>query len=188
MHFPSILTNFQDPGHKPNELSALLDFSPGATIWTFVAFGLGLLVMWKYVYGPITTALEERDKKVEDSIAAAEVARQQAEAQMARAKVELEKAQADSRRMVEDAMSRAERQAAEAVRLADERAKAELQKARDTIAAEKRQALQEVRAEVVNLTIAATGSLLQQKVDDQQNRKLVADFMATAAGGGKGKA
>ena len=90
-------------------------------------------------------------------------------------------------------MARAERQAAEAVRLADERAKAELQKARDTIAAEKRQALQEIRAEVVNLTIAATGSLLQQKVDDPQNRKLVADFMATAgsagsAGAGKGKA
>ena len=195
MHFSSTLSVFQAPaaaGHdEPRALSALLEFAPGAMIWTFAAFGLGLLVMWKYVYGPITTALEQRDKKVEDSITAAEVARKEAEAQMARAKVELEKAQADSRRMVEDAMSRAERQAAEAVRIADERAKAELQKARDTIAAEKRQALQEIRAEVVNLTIAATGRLLQAKVDDQANRKLVADFMATAGSSGaatKGKA
>ena len=189
MQLTSTVSLFQPQaqGHDaPRDLSALLEFAPGATIWTFLAFGIGLLVMWKYVYGPITKALEERDKKVEDSITAAEVARKEAEAQMARAKVELEKAQADSRRMVEDAMSRAERQAAEAVRLADERAKAELQKARDTIAAEKRQALQEIRAEVVNLTIAATGRLLQSNVDGQQNRKLVADFMTTA--GSKGNA
>lgn len=189
MHPIRTLSNLPGVSDDPRPLSALLEFAPGAMIWTFVAFGIGLLVMWKFVYGPITTALEQRDKKVEDAISAAEVARKDAEAQMARAKAELEKAQADSRRMVEDAMSRAERQAAEAVRIADERAKAELQKARDTIAAEKRQALQEIRAEVVDLTIAATGRLLQAKVDDQANRKLVADFMATAgsADGGTGK-
>lgn len=189
MHPTSTMTNLFAPAppglsEDPRPLSALLEFSPGAVVWTFAAFFLGLFVMWKWVYGPITRALELRDRKVEDAISAAEVARREAEAQMARAKAELEKAQADSRRMVEDAMSRAERQAAEAVRVADERAKAELQKARDTIAAEKRQALQEIRAEVVNLTIAATGRLLQHKVDDQANRKLVADFMATAGSAG----
>lgn len=161
-------------------LGLLLNFSLGATIWTFIAFLVALPVMWKFVYGPITKALEERDTKVEDSIAAAEVARKEAEAQMARAKVELDTARADARRMVEEASARAERQAAELARAADERAKAELQKARETIAAEKRKALQEIRAEVVNLTIQATGKLLQTKVDDEQNRRLVAGFMAGA--------
>ncbi len=161
-------------------LSSILEFNPGAMIWTFLAFFLALPVMWKFVYGPITTALEERDKKVEDSIAAAEVARKDAEAQMAQAKQELAKAQADAKRMVEDAMARAERQAAEAVRLADERAKAELQKARDTIAAEKRQALQEIKALAVDLTIAATGRLLQHEVDASKNRVLVQQFVEKA--------
>ena len=108
------------------------------------------------------------------------VAQKQAEAQMAQAKAELDAAQANAKRMVEEAMARAERQAAEAVRAADEKAKAELQKARETIAAEKRQALQEIRQEVVHLTIAATGQLLQQKIDDQQNRQLVEKFVADA--------
>ncbi|MCA8977390.1 MAG: F0F1 ATP synthase subunit B [Planctomycetes bacterium] len=169
------------PSDEPRPLSSLLEFAPGAMIWTWVAFVIGLIFMWKFVYGPITKALEDRDQKVEDSIKAAEVARQQAEAQMAKAKAELEKAQADSRRMVEEAMARAERQAADAVRAADERAKAELQKARDTIAGEKQKALQEIRAEAVALTIAATGQLLQQKVDDEQNRKLVEGFLQSAA-------
>lgn len=166
-------------------LSSILEFSGGAMFWTFLAFIIALPVMWKFVYGPITTALEERDKKVEDAIAAADVARKEAEAQMAQAKAELQKAQADGKRMVEEAMARAERQAAEAVRVADERAKQELQKARDTIAAEKRQALQEIKAMAVDLTIAATGKLLRQEVDAQKNRPLVQQFVANADAGGR---
>ena len=161
-------------------LSFLLEFASGAMVWTLIAFAVGLFFMWKFVYGPITNALEDRDQKVEDSIKAAEVARQEAEAQMAKAKAELGEAQANAKRMVEEAMSRAERQAAEAVREADERAKAELQKARDTIAAEKRQAVQEIRAIAVDLTIQATGKLLQQEVDAEKNKPLVAQFVQGA--------
>jgi hypothetical protein len=65
-------------------------------IWTLHRLRIRPAVMWKFVYGPITTALEDRDKKVEDAISAAEVARKEAEAQMAQAKAELEKAQADA--------------------------------------------------------------------------------------------
>jgi len=164
----------------PKPLGALLDFQPGAMIWTFLAFGVGLIFMWKFVYGPITAALEERDTKVEDAIKAAEVARQEAEAQMQKAQAELAEAQANAKRMVEEAMGRAERQAAEAVREADERAKAELQKARDTIAAEKRQAVQEIRAIAVDLTISATGKLLGQEVDAAKNKPLVESFVSGA--------
>ena len=161
-------------------LNQLLDFGPGATVWTVAAFCVGLIFMWKFVYGPITSALEERDTKVEDAIKAAEVARQEAEAQMDKAKAELAEAQANAKRMVEDAMGRAERQAAEAVREADERAKAELQKARETIAAEKRQAVQEIRAIAVDLTISATGKLLGQEVDAAKNKPLVEQFVSGA--------
>mgnify|MGYP002624160233 CR=1 FL=1 len=167
---------------EPRPLGALLDFAPGAMIWTFVAFFLGLFLMWKFVYGPITQALEDRDQKVEDAIQAAEVARQQAEAQMAQARAELAEAQQNAKRTVEEAMARAERQAAEAVREADQRAKAELQKARDTIAAEKRQAVQEIRALAVDLTISAAGKLLQREVDAAKNKPLVEQFVSDASG------
>jgi F-type H+-transporting ATPase subunit b len=167
-------------GGDPRPLSALLEFAPGAMIWTFLAFGVGLIFMWKLVYGPITAALEDRDNKVEDAIKAAEVARREAEEQMTQAKAELAEAQASAKRMVEEAMGRAERQAAEAVREADERAKAELQKARETIEAEKRQAVQEIRAIAVDLTISATSKLLGQEVDAAKNKPLVEQFVSGA--------
>jgi F-type H+-transporting ATPase subunit b len=173
-------------GDEPRSLGMLLEFMGGAALWTWVAFLVGLVFMWKFVYGPITRALEDRDQKVEDAIKAAEVARQQAEQQMAQAKQELQKAQADGKRMVEEAMARAERQAAEAVRAADERAKQELHKAREAIGAEKQKALQEIRAEAVALTIAATSRLLEHSVDDGENRRLVERFVQHAAGAARG--
>ena len=160
-------------------LGALLDFIPGATIWTWIAFLVALPVMWKMIYGPITKALEDRDRKVEDAIAAAEVARQQAEQQMALAKAELDKARSDSKRMVEEAVARAERQAAEAQRVAEERMKTQLAKALAEIDAQKRAAVQEIRQQAVDLTIAATRKLLQQDVNDEAHRRMVRDFVAT---------
>lgn len=177
----------QGPGEHAEGLGALLEFKTGVPLWTWLAFLIGLPVMWKMVYGPITKALEDRDQKVEDAIAAAEVARQQAEQQMAAAKQELDKARAESKRMVEEATARAERQAAEAARAADERAKIELQKARDAITAEKRAALQEIRMVAVDLTIAATGKLLHHGVDDAVSRRLVADFVASAGNSGEAR-
>ncbi len=154
-------------------LGALLDFIPGATIWTWIAFLFALPVMWKMIYGPITKALEDRDRKVEDAIAAAEVAQKQAEAQMAQAKAELDKARADSKRMVEEAVARAERQAAEAQRAAEERMKAQQAKFTSEMDAAKQKALQEIRQEAVSLTIAATTKVLERDVNDEAHRTLV---------------
>src|SRR5262245_57098878 len=158
-------------------LGALLNFIPGAMLWTWLAFLVALPVMWKMVYGPITKSLERRDQSGEDAIAAAEQARQQAEQQMAQARQELDKARAEGKRMVDEAVARAERQAQDALRAADEKAKLELQKATAAIAAERRAALQEIRQLAVDLTITAAGKLLQQKIDDEQNRRLVREFM-----------
>jgi F-type H+-transporting ATPase subunit b len=168
----------------PLPQGGMLDFNSGAWLWTWIAFLVALAGMWKLVYGPITRLLEERDKKVEDSIAAAEVARKEAEQRMAEAKGELDKARAEGKRMVEEAVARAERQADEAMRAADERARQELQKARDAIAAEKQKALLELRQYAVELTIAATQKLLQQDVDDEAHRRMVRDFVASSAATG----
>lgn len=167
-------------GGEEKGLGALLEFHPGAALWTWIAFLVALPVMWKMVYGPITAALEERDRKVEDSIAAAETARKEAEQRMAEAKAELDKARAESKRMVEEAVARAERQAAEAQRQAEERMKAQQAKANAEIEAQKRAALQEIRNLAVDLTISATRKVLQQDVNDEAHRKMVRDFVGAS--------
>ncbi len=155
------------------------EFVPGATFWTWVIFLGSLLPMWKFVFGPITKALADRDAKVENAILAAGQARQKAEEQVAAAKIELERARADAKRMVDDAMTRAERQAQDALSKAKDEAERQLRKAREEIAGEKQKALAEIRKEVVDLTIQSTGRLLRRDVNDESHKKVVADFLRT---------
>ena len=158
-------------------LSSLLDFRPGAMIWTWIAFLVALPFMWKFIFGPISKALASRDQKVEDAIKAANAAQKAAEEQVASAKAELHNARADARKTVQEAVERAEAQADAALAKAKVEAQRQLEKAREDIDAEKRRALLEIRREVVDLTIASTEKILRRDVDDEAHRQMVEGFL-----------
>lgn len=160
-----------------------LEYAAGASFWTIVIFALALLPMWKFVFGPITKALDERDRKVDDAIAAAEKARKEAEEQVEATKAELEKAQREARQKVEEAVARAKAQADH--QLAEAKAEADRQRdqARAEIDAMKQSALEEIRREVVDLSIQAAGHILRTDLNDDGHRKMVDEFVAGAGGG-----
>ncbi len=158
------------------------EFAGGATFWTWVSFLLALPLMWKFVFGPITSALEERDNKVEEAIVAAEAARAEAQAQTEATRAELEKARAEARQMVHEATARAERQAAEALAQAKAEADRQVQKAAQEIEAQKQKALLEIRAEVVGMAISSAGRILKQEVDAEANQRLVNEFLQSPGG------
>jgi F-type H+-transporting ATPase subunit b len=167
----------EDPGGGFNPF----EFATGATLWTWAAFLVALPLMWKFVYGPITKALEERDDKVERALKAADEAQRRADEQLRQGKAELDQARAEAKRMVEEAVDRAERQGREALAAARAEAERQTQKAREEIAAEKRKALVELRTEAVDLAIRAAGHLMQSKVDDDAQRRLVQQFLSDPA-------
>lgn len=159
-----------------------LEFTPGAAFWTVVIFALALVPMWKFVFGPITKALDERDRKVDDAIAAAEKARREAEEQVAVTKSELEKARREAREMVAEATARAEKQAAEELAKAKAEADRQIKQATADIDAMRRRALEDIRREVVDLSIASAGQILQRDVDDAAHRQFVDQFVQKAGG------
>ena len=154
------------------------EFVPGAAIWTLVIFGLALFPMWKYVVGPIMKALDDRDKKVEDALAAAERAKKAADDQMAATRAELDRARQEARQMVAEATTRAERQAQDELARARVEADRQLAKAQAEIEAQKRKALEEIRKEVVELAVGSAGAILRRDVDDAAHRRMVEDFLA----------
>jgi F-type H+-transporting ATPase subunit b len=158
----------------------LFHWTPGVAIWTLIIFGLSVPLMIKFVFGPITKALEERDQKVERAAVAAEEARKRAEAAVAKAQEELEQSRAEARQRVEEAVQRAARQAQEEVVKARAEIERERQKAAEDIEGAKRRALMEIRNEVVDLSIASAGRILRKDVDDQAHRQIVDDFLGAS--------
>lgn len=153
----------------------------GATFWSWVIFLGSLPFMWKFVFGPITRALSDRDQRVVDAANAAEQAKREAEEAVAAAREEREQARAEARTMVEQATARAERQGEEALRNAKAEAERQLQQVREEIEVSKQKALEEIRAEVVHLAMASARQILKRELDADAHTQLVNEFLDTVS-------
>jgi len=155
--------------------SPLIDVVPGLMIWTLVCFGITFFVLRKFAFGPIQTTIDERRKRIRDSVEEAE-----------RARAEARKLLEEHRALIGQAKGEAGEILAEARRVADgqrERAREEievdrqrrLEDTRKQIDAETVRALEQIRAEVADLTLAATAKVTGKVLDRDDHRRLIED-------------
>lgn len=109
------------PEQMPHATPQLLQFDPGLGIWTLVAFVLLLLLLKRFAWKPIIAAIDERDRKLKESLLQAERlnedTRQQAERQAVlmaqaheKAGIILTEAHADAEALKEHMLEAAERE------------------------------------------------------------------------------
>jgi F-type H+-transporting ATPase subunit b len=149
----------------------------GLMIWTLIAFGIALFLLQRLAFPRIGEALDRRRKAIEESIDAAERTRVEADALLEEYRARLREA----REQADDIVSRA-RKAAERVQeeqLADAKQSREelMARTRRDIEAETRRALEEIRAEVANLTVMATEKLARKSLDDDDHKRLVEEAL-----------
>jgi F-type H+-transporting ATPase subunit b len=153
--------------------AALVSPAPGLMIWTLVIFFLTfLLLRWK-AFGPIAKAIEERRAAVRENIESAERARDDAQQLLEEYKQQLAESRHEASEIVERARRTAEessRQAKEELRLEKERGIVQVQEA---IAAETRQALDQIKNEVADLTLLATEKVVGRALDAAEQRRLI---------------
>jgi F-type H+-transporting ATPase subunit b len=165
----------------------------GLMIWALLAFGATLFLLNKLAFPRIAEALDRRRKAIEDSIAAAERSKQEADELLEEYRARLREA----REQAEDIVARA-RKAAD--NLADE-TKAEASKQREELLAaarrdiehETRRALDELRKEVADLTVTATEKITRKSLTEEDHRRLIeealqeVDFEELAPSEGNGR-
>ena len=146
-------------------------------LWHLVNFVVLIALLTYFLYRPITTMLEERTRRIEESLAAAE----RAQADVARADREREELLASARReigeMMAQAQTAAERVQSEARTTAQHEAQRIVETARQEAEAERAQAMAELRREVAALAVMAAERVISRSLDDQAHRQLVEDFL-----------
>jgi F-type H+-transporting ATPase subunit b len=166
------MTTFADSG------SFLVSPNVGLMIWTLIVFGLTMLLLWKVAFPRIAEALDKRQRAIEDSIDAADRTRREADELLAEYRERL----AEARGQADDIVSRARRTAehAEAETLAEARQKREemMEQTRRDIEAETRRAIQQIRAEVADLTILATEKVTRKSLDSDDQKRLVEEALS----------
>ncbi len=156
----------------------LLDPHEGLIIWTIITFLVVLLVLKKFAWPHLLTALDEREKRISDAIATAEQARQEAEEVLREHQQKLAAADEEARQIVAEAREAGANVRQTIVSQAREEAERMLDQARTSIESEKRAAIAELRRETAHLAVQAAGALIDANLDDEKNRGLVDDFIA----------
>jgi F-type H+-transporting ATPase subunit b len=130
----------------------------------------------KYVWPPITKALDERAKKIADGLAAAERGKQD----LAQAEARAAQADTEARTRAQEIVANAEKRAAEVVEEAKATAKAEADR---IVAAAKAEVDQEVarardvlRQQVAGLAVSGAERILRQEVDAAKHAAMLADL------------
>ena len=148
---------------------------------TFIAQILNFLflvfVLAKFAYKPLMKMMEERKNKIAGDLANAEKAKEDAEGIKAEYAAKLAAARQEAQEIVENARRTA--QAAHDKIMAETKAEQEqaIASAKDAITRDKQQALGEIRAQVINLSLIAASKIVEQKLGSEEDKKLAGDIV-----------
>ena len=156
----------------------LIQVTPGLMIWTIVCFLLVLFVLKKWAFGPIQQTIDARRHRIEESIAEADRARDEARHLLD-----------EHRKLIGQAKSEAEEILAEARRVGDaqrERVRAETEEDRQRRLDETRrqieqathQALGEIRDEVGRLSLLAAEKITRKSLTSADQQRLIDEALA----------
>lgn len=147
-------------------------------IGQMIAFAIFVLFCMKFVWPPLIGAINERQRKIEDGLSAAEKAKadlasadKQIEQEFAAAKTEaasiIERANKTANQMIEDAKTQA--------RLEGERIIAQ---AHASIEQEAAQTRDQLRKQVAQLAVLGAEKILQDKVNEQEHASMLDQLAA----------
>lgn len=154
-------------------MNPLVQPDPGLFIWTIVTFLVLLALLAKFAWRPLLEALDKRQESIRKSLDDAQRARQ-----------ELEQIHLESKRILGTARTEAEAivvaTRADAERLREElkqKARAEatnlVKSAERQIQMETARALQQIRQEAVDLSVAIASKLIRKNITKEDNERLI---------------
>ena len=171
-----LLTATATPAHAAE--GGLLSPNSGLMVWTLLIFVILFVVLKYFAFGPITAAVEAREKALEEAIEGAKRDREAAALLLADQRRDIETARHEAQRIIADARQAAERVRTDLLDAAKAEQAALLERARSEIGMERDKAILELRREAVDLAIAGATKVVEQNLDSQGNRRIVESYLA----------
>ena len=155
----------------------LVQVDPGLFIWTIVTFLVLLGLLAKFAWGPLLKALEERQETIRKSLDDADQARQELERLHQESAQIIAAARADAQSIVAKSRVAAETVREDLKQKAKEEADALVRGAQRQIQLETARAVQQIRHEVVDLSLAVASKLIKKNLTQEDNDALIQDSL-----------
>jgi F-type H+-transporting ATPase subunit b len=153
----------------------LIEVRVGLMVWTLVCFAITFFVLKRFAFGPVQKIIDERRKRIRQALEEADNARAEARRLLEEHRSMMRTARGDAEQILSEARRIAE---AQSERMKDELEADRQRRLEETtkqIEAETRRALEQIRAEVAELALVATGKVTGKVLTDDDHRRLIED-------------
>lgn len=154
-----------------------MELDYGQIITQILGFILVLWIMKRFAWKPLLGILQERSDRVQSELDEAEKQRVDMERLRQQYEEKLKDVDAEARAKLQEAVRNAQRIASEIKEDARGDVKDMLGRARDEIERDRAEALVQLRNEVVEIAIKASGKVLRESLDTAKHRRIVAEFI-----------
>jgi F-type H+-transporting ATPase subunit b len=160
------------------EEGSLIDVVPGLMVWTIVTFVLVLWFLRRFAFGRIQGMIDQRRDRIREALDEADKAREEARELRELVKKEREQALADREKILDESRRQAQRQLEQARDAADTDLRERLEKNREELEAENARLREQIRRDVVELTLLASEKVTGKVLDEEDQRRLIDETIA----------
>jgi F-type H+-transporting ATPase subunit b len=174
----------QDPAHTPAAGAAehaepvVFGLAANVMTWTLIIFVILLVVLMKFAFPPILGYAAAREKRIQDALDESKRQREEAEKLLEQQRQELAKARGEAQQLIAEGRQAAEKVRQELLTRAKGEQEELIARAKADIEAERLKAVESVRREAVDLALAAAGKLVGEKLNAENDRRIVNDFLS----------
>jgi F-type H+-transporting ATPase subunit b len=162
-----------------------LGFSIPTLITQIVSFIILLVLLRVFAYKPIMRMMDERSRRIKESMEQAESVKSQAAAAEEELKKEIEKASHEGQERIARAVKAGEEVKQKAREDAKKEADQLITRARQEIRQERDEAIDGVRKEFADLTVLAAGKVIEKSLDKEDHRELIEKVLKESSSGKK---
>ena len=150
----------------------------GLLFWTLVSFIILYIILRKFAWGPILTAVKEREESIKAALDAADNAKKEMENLKADNEKILNEAKTERETMLKEAREMKSKLISDAENEAKAKAKTMVEAAKTAIQNEKNSAMNELKKTVVDLSVGIAEKLISEELADKDRQlKMIEEIL-----------
>ena len=157
----------------------LMNIQFNLMFWTLGIFLILFVILKRFAFGPITAAVEAREKALEAAIDAAKADRDAAAKLLAEHSAQIDAARGEAQKLIADGRAVAEKMRGDLLEQTRHEQQEMLERARREIGSEKDRAIAQLRREAVDLALAGASKVIEQNLESAKNRQLVESYLSS---------
>lgn len=159
----------------------LLTPAYGTIFWTTLTFLLLLFILKKKAWGPILQALDEREKRIKESLEKADAAQKETEEALVKNQEIMDQAKKEAQELLAKSRKTAETTKEDILQKAKTEAASVLDRAKREIFLEKEKAVEDIRKQTAELSVMIASKLIGKTLSKDDHKNIIDDSLQKMA-------